>query len=323
MLIRRRATQLNTCWKRKPSRNHKTSGVDGFGQTGGSDNRGAGHARAGRYAPLRRTLDTPRRNSVERPVTLLHGLGNEDEGDPRYEERRRPRKRKPICPEVCLSFLCSFPGIRSRARLAPPLCRTESRPLAPLRRNRHRVGCWADIPSHKSARSLLASGGIAPDQITELASALGTLELSSNTKNAKRLFRTALENPNDNSLAQAGWVSRRFGLFEIASGLSERTALAYEQQAWQHYLASNWREALRSALSWREDQPFSSRPAVFASFLSGVGLEDYEQSSRICQLALIASPDDFGLLNNLAFSLAKLGRADEARAAFCRIDPKN
>ena len=191
-----------------------------------------------------------------RSLIVLHGAGNEVEGNSRNEECDRPRKRKPICAQIRLSFLRPSPGIRVGAQLASQLSRTDSDTW--LLSAEISVASAAGLTSRhiKRAQSLLTSGGVSAEQTTELASALGTVELGSNTRNAKRRFRTALEQPNDNSLAQAGWASLNFGLFDVASDLSARTALAYEQQAWQHYLAGNWGDALTSALGWREDQPF-------------------------------------------------------------------
>jgi uncharacterized protein HemY len=50
---------------------------------------------------------------------------------------------------------------------------------------------------------------IAPAELTELASALGSLEAESgNHRNARRFLRQALLGANENSVAQIGWLNR-------------------------------------------------------------------------------------------------------------------
>ena len=58
------------------------------------------------------------------------------------------------------------------------------------------------------ARSIINSGLFAPRHVSELASALATVDLESgNRRSARKLFAVALQNPTENSVAQAQWAS--------------------------------------------------------------------------------------------------------------------
>jgi len=159
-----------------------------------------------------------------------------------------------------------------------------------------------------------------PKHTSELASAIATLELSSgNMKAARKLFRVALEDPNDNTVAQAEWASRRGSNL----GIEPRhlaTPLSFEARAWEQYSVGKWRESLAECQSWLSDEPYSSRPAVLATFLASVALEDYQLSERVAKMGLLANPDDQTLLNNMVFTLASSGNLTQAVQYFERMD---
>jgi tetratricopeptide (TPR) repeat protein len=67
------------------------------------------------------------------------------------------------------------------------------------------------------------------------------------------------------------------------------------------------------------DQPFSASPAVHSSYIASTALEDHEEAVRIIEFGLLANPYDPNLLNNKAYSLANLGRLDDAERALDAI----
>jgi hypothetical protein len=77
---------------------------------------------------------------------------------------------------------------------------------------------------------------------------------------------------------------------------------------------------LIEARNWQTEQPFSSRPAMFGSYLASVLLEDYEQGAALAGTGLLSSPDDFELCKLYAFSLARQGNVRGAARAFSGID---
>jgi Tfp pilus assembly protein PilF len=171
----------------------------------------------------------------------------------------------------------------------------------------------------KTGAAILNQGARSAFETTELASALATLELTAgNIRGARKLFRSAVRAPTENSVAQAEWASRQ----NIGFGLSERTLEtpgSYEARAFEARAAGHWETALDEARRWFYDQPFSRHASSFASYLAGVPLERYAECADLARGGLIATPRDPLLLNNLAFALASSGQVAEAEEHFAEI----
>lgn len=165
----------------------------------------------------------------------------------------------------------------------------------------------------KRGRQIISSGEFEPFHLTELATAIASLELKSgNSKAARKLFQTALTKPTENSLAQIEWASERLSGLVINQD-KFKIPYSHEARALYSHSAADWSTAVAESESWLSDEPFSSRPAVLGSFIAAEHLENFERSERICRDGLIASPTDTTLLNNLAFALANQGNIEEAQ----------
>jgi len=150
--------------------------------------------------------------------------------------------------------------------------------------------------------------------VSELASALGTLEFKSgNRKKTRRHFARALENPTENSLAQAEWVCRHSVNF-CPEGSNVDPPRAFEVHAWRELAAGNFLSAVTHSRGWLHDEPFASRPALLGSWIAAVALEDYDIALRLVESARIANPDDARLLVQEVYCLGSSGRVEEARA---------
>jgi tetratricopeptide (TPR) repeat protein len=158
------------------------------------------------------------------------------------------------------------------------------------------------------------SGRFAPRSISELAGAIGTVEFKSgNRKQTKRLFARALEDPTENTLAQAGWVSRHGPSLGYADS-APRVPRAFEANAWQAMAADDFVGAVEYSVDWLRDEPFASRPALLGSWIAAVALEDYETALRLVESAAVANPGDIRLTVQSLYCLASMGRVDEAAA---------
>ena len=168
------------------------------------------------------------------------------------------------------------------------------------------------------ARQMLSGGQFSPIHLSELASAVATLELGSGSiRKSKKWFKQSLEKPTENSVAQASWASRHHS----SIGFDRRyldTPNTFEAETWNYYYTSNWELALDKCKLWLFDQPFSSGPSTFGSSLASIVFEDYTTSKWFASLGLIANPSNFVLLNNLAFALINLGEMVEANEALTR-----
>lgn len=172
----------------------------------------------------------------------------------------------------------------------------------------------------KHASTTLARQTTDPFQITELASAIGTVELfDGNRRMAKKLFQTALEQPTDNTVAQAAWVARESGILTLQPG-HLATPRSFEARAREFFRGGEWEESLSAALCWMEDEPFSPAPALFASYVAAVVLERFDEALGILDAARIANPDDWTVLNNTAFCYASIDRPDLAQTYFEQMD---
>jgi tetratricopeptide (TPR) repeat protein len=171
----------------------------------------------------------------------------------------------------------------------------------------------------KVGRRMIGGERLAAAHITELASALATLEMDAgNRRRSRKLFLQALAAPTENTVAQASWASRHAHVLEFEPEYLDLPR-TFEAGAWENYRGQDWSSAVAEAEHWQLDEPFASRSAMFGSFLASVALEDYARAVLFAQRGLQADPRNIVLLNNLAFALASSGRTLEARAALTRI----
>ncbi len=173
----------------------------------------------------------------------------------------------------------------------------------------------------KLAQSILHSQSFSPRSLSELAGTIGTIELREGAKKkSKKLFIQSLIDPNENAAAQAEWVNKDldFTLPPIAKDIPCR----YEADSRILYREKDYEASLEKANQWLLFQPFSSRPALFASYIAAVCLEDYHAAIDIINETKQFSPHNPTLSNNLAFALASLDRVDEAKIALFSVDPE-
>ena len=161
---------------------------------------------------------------------------------------------------------------------------------------------------------LLASSSFDPKDLSELATAVATLQLrDGSTSKAKKYARQGLIKPNENSLAQAKWLAQEIrGLFIRTSVTDFHVQRSFEASAWEAYANGQWNTAVAEGVSWLRDQPFSSRPAIISTHMAGALLEDYDAAERLAKMGLTANPNDAKLRMLLAFMYGSTGRTKEA-----------
>ena len=173
----------------------------------------------------------------------------------------------------------------------------------------------------KAARRMFTDKRFSPIHISELASAVATLELDSGSvKKSRRLFDLSLKCPTENSIAQAAWASRRNSSIIRLNDKHLDLPNAFEARSWSFYHQSQWERAIKELRLWQFDQPFSSRPSIHGSYVSAIALEDYKTSEWFAKCGLMANPADFTLLNNLAFARINRGDMEGAKKALSRVD---
>ena len=154
---------------------------------------------------------------------------------------------------------------------------------------------------------------------SELNSALATLEMENGkTNKARKLFDASLISPNENALAQAEFARRELGLAVDERKLE--VPRSFEANAYFCFNNQMWDDAVEHAEKWLNDQPFSTRPAVFASYVSTCLTEDYDKAKTVLHRSLAANPTSPLLINNLAFALASSGDIKGAQNELKKID---
>jgi Tfp pilus assembly protein PilF len=156
----------------------------------------------------------------------------------------------------------------------------------------------------KQAQQMLEKQRFSPAHLAELGAAVGTLHLNDGlSKAARKTFNIALQNPNDNAVAQAVWVANEYAmsLNIMPEWLNDRFSAEANYYALEK--AGNYRAALNAACSWFEDEPFSIRPLRAGAFSAAI-LGKYQVAQDQMEQALELAPDDIECKNNLVFALA-------------------
>jgi tetratricopeptide (TPR) repeat protein len=171
-------------------------------------------------------------------------------------------------------------------------------------------------------RRLIETAHYRMDELNELYAALSTMEFwAGNGKKAKKLLRSALSAPNENTLAQAEFLDNRF---DFPFDPSEYDApCKHEALSWDMFFKSEYEQSLTQARQWYQFQPFASRPAVLSSYISAVIFGDDKGAILDLKAALKVSPHDTDLINNYVFSLARLGKIEEAQKALSMLSRRS
>jgi tetratricopeptide (TPR) repeat protein len=171
----------------------------------------------------------------------------------------------------------------------------------------------------RRGKILLDSERYSPFHTSELAASLASLDFEHGSdRQARKKFQLALREPTENTIAQATWAHRHHLAINVAFEHLHKPSVN-EARAWSHYEAQEWEPAIKSARDWLEDEPFSSRSAIFGGHVASVALEDNTTAIEFLETGLVSNPFEFSLLNNLAFCLATANRVDEAITRFKQI----
>jgi tetratricopeptide (TPR) repeat protein len=149
---------------------------------------------------------------------------------------------------------------------------------------------------------------MAPAQISELATAVATVDLESGSRrNVRRLLKLAIKEPTENALAQVEWAERDSTADLELEAIVNRTPDAYEASCWVKYNEGQIEAALAAAREWQLDETFATRPVGMVCYLAAF-LDDYATVIHSARAALATHPDEVLHRNNLAYALLSQGR---------------
>lgn len=167
-------------------------------------------------------------------------------------------------------------------------------------------------PQKQFKRAKLLFGSLHPVHVSELGGALATIQIvDGDFKSAKRTFNAALIAPNDNTVAQAMWAAENFSISITPREEWFNNKFSCEGRYYQRYSDDDFEGAMKAAIHWFRDEPFSTRPMKAACFISGL-LGRNEESEKFALEGLRLDKEDLELRNNLIFSLGSQNRIDEA-----------
>jgi len=159
--------------------------------------------------------------------------------------------------------------------------------------------------------------------LAELAAVVATEEVNNGSgRRGRQLFKRSLANPNENIVAQVRWAASK-GDTSLFNPDYLKVDRSYEARAWTLFHSGDWTRALTQAKAWLGDQGFSRRPASLGSFIAAVALEDHLEAEKILRRGLTSNPNDALLMNNLAYSLACMGKIPEAEQTLGRMSFKS
>lgn len=175
----------------------------------------------------------------------------------------------------------------------------------------------------KRGKEIISSGNYHPFSYSEMASAIGTLEIQYGSRKACRNYMNiALERPNDNSLAQAEWILSENKDLSLHFGNYDYLKNKAEADCRYAYFKDDFTAALSSGIDWIADYPFDPNPIYFSAEMAYTFVKDYKTAIEIINLGLRANPNDAGLLNNLAYCYALLGDPKKAESILNKVDLK-
>jgi tetratricopeptide (TPR) repeat protein len=161
----------------------------------------------------------------------------------------------------------------------------------------------------KGVSMLRSRSGLQAVHVSELASAIGTIDLAhGSVKRGRNRFQLAMEDPTENAVAQAEWANNQIGKTIFHPDVE----LQFEADASKALRNGEFERALDSCWKWLCLQPFSARPGVHGSYIALVALGDQEAALRFIRASIKTSSDSFLLRNNNAVALAYKGELTEA-----------
>ena len=168
--------------------------------------------------------------------------------------------------------------------------------------------------SWKVANDVLRFDRFPAVHISELATAIGMMELESGKrKQARKFVQRALVAPTENTLAQVLWAKESRHLGDGVEGVDKLVGSrrdAYEAAFRIGLRRGNIPDALSACRQWIKDEPFAARPKVEATFIASL-LDDHD---LIVRTAHDAQKIDGGLSTvlelNLIYAQLSSGRLD-------------
>lgn len=148
--------------------------------------------------------------------------------------------------------------------------------------------------------------------LTELLSAIGSIEYNHSKKKCKSYIDKALMCPNDNSLSQAEWLLSLDNTMNFTFHDNILLKNKYEADSRRAFLNNDFSQALSTSVKWIEEMPFAKTSIDFAANMAYTFQKQYDEAIKILKIGLKSNPHELSFWNNLAYSYAISGNTEEA-----------
>jgi tetratricopeptide (TPR) repeat protein len=178
-------------------------------------------------------------------------------------------------------------------------------------------------PFIKIGEKIIISKKYSDFDLTELSSSLGTIELEHGSfKKSKPLLDLSLKNPNDNSLAQFEWLTKKDNRLLFNSEAFNSVKNPFEAFAYENFQKGNFQESFYNCINWYLDFPYSKRPLVFGSYIAAL-LEQYDASIIMCLAGLRLNSNEVGFINNIIYALCLQNKLEEVPKYLSLLNKNN
>lgn len=172
-------------------------------------------------------------------------------------------------------------------------------------------------------RKLVMSGSFSAFSSSELCLAICKEDRESGKrKDARKMFEKGIEDPNDNSLAQAEFFAKEDSNINLDMASFNSILHKNEAETRKALSKGNYEEAFIYSLKWMQDYRFEHRPIEFAFGLSCDYLKKYDYAIEIVDRSLEINPKDPAAINNRLYALGLSDRIDEAESYLQEVDVK-
>ena len=181
------------------------------------------------------------------------------------------------------------------------------------------------INNLKESKRFIENKNFSKFDISELACSIGTLQLSmGKDKEAKKMFKEAIIEPNDNSAAQLQWISKNVTkIQEIEKLNTEKIKNNYEFETIQKCYLEEFEDALKNAEKWINDELITTNPNLVASSIYSSVFEDYEKGEEKIIEGLKKEKNNVKLNTQLAFCKINKGELDIAENLLNKLENEN
>lgn len=172
----------------------------------------------------------------------------------------------------------------------------------------------------KTGRALVFSGNVSAFSSSELCFAICKEDWKAGKrKDGRKMFSKGMLAPNDNCLAQAEFFAKDDANLRLDFAQYDQIVRKSEADTRSFYSSGLYGQAFLSAMEWMKDYRFSHEPKAFAFHISCIYLKKYNYAVDVAKHWLKYYPDDFTMINDVAYALGLDNKIEEAEHYLAQV----